>query len=174
MDTAIDSRLSGVGTEEARGLQGRAAVANAKLAYRRFGEFFDSERFARQRARGARPQRLLWGSTSTKNPAYRDVLYVEELIGPETVNTVPPATVDAFRNHGVVRATLQDNWADAEAALHRIAALGIDIDQVAAQLQLDGLAAFAGAFEQLLAAVSAKVASEAMLPAGAHGGARSV
>ena len=157
VDTAVDVELDRVGTPEALGIRGKAAIANAKLAYAQFQELFRSRRFERQRERGARPQRVLWGSTSTKNPDYRDVLYVEDLIGPETVNTIPPKTVDAFRDHGNVRTTLTAGVTEAEALLGRLGELGIDVDRVTAKLQDDGVAAFAASFDQLLEALAAKI-----------------
>ena len=154
VDNSIDPVLDGIGTDEALALRGMAAVANAKLAYRRYQEIFEGEPFAAARARGARPQRPLWASTSTKNPAYSDVLYVDELIGPNTVNTIPPATVDAFRDHGTIDATALTNGVDeAEDHFVRLAALGVDFDGITEQLQVDGVASFAKAFEGLLAAI---------------------
>ena len=157
VDTAVDAELERIGSPEASSLRGRAAVANAKQAYARFQELFKSGRFERQRTRGARPQRVLWGSTSTKNADYSDVLYVEELIGPETVNTIPPKTVDAFRDHGKVQTTLTSGLSDAEGTLSRLGALGIDMRGVTSRLQEDGVAAFAAAFDQLLAALEVKL-----------------
>jgi transaldolase len=157
VDTAIDAKLEGNGSPDALDLRGRAAVANGKQAYARFQELFKSGRFERQRARGARPQRVLWGSTSTKNPDYRDVLYVEALIGPETVNTIPPKTVDAFRDHGAVRTTLTSGLPEANDVLRRIGELGVDMAGVTSKLQLDGVEAFTSAFDQLLTALTAKL-----------------
>ena len=155
VDTKVDKELEAIGTEDALALRGKAAVANAKLAYRRFEEIFRGEAFAPLAVRGARVQRPLWASTGTKNPAYSDVLYVDELIGPETVNTLPVATMDAFRDHGCVRATLREDLAAAEATFAGLAALGVDLDAVTAELQVEGVAAFAASFEQLLAALDA-------------------
>ncbi|MFQ5949025.1 MAG: transaldolase, partial [Acidimicrobiia bacterium] len=127
VDTAVDRILDDDGGPEALGLRGTIAVANARLAYRRFQELFN-ERFADLKRRGARPQRLLWASTGTKNPAYSDVMYIEELVGADTVNTVPPATLEAFRDHGSVRgATIAEDVAGAEAAVERLSALGVDL-----------------------------------------------
>ena len=154
VDNTIDAELDAIGTDEALALRGIAAVANAKLAYRRYQEIFEGEPFAVARARGARPQRALWASTSTKNPAYSDVLYVDELIGPNTVNTIPPATVDAFRDHGTIDATALTTDVDgAEAHFEKLTAVGVDVDAITAQLQVDGVGSFAKAFDGLLAAI---------------------
>lgn len=134
-------------------LRGKAAIANAKLAYRTYQRLVSDRRWKKLAARGARPQRLLWGSTSTKNPAYRDVVYVEELIGPDTVNTMPPATLEAFRDHGVPRASLEQEVEAAEQTLQMLEVQGISMDQVTAQLLDEGVRLFAQSFDQLLAAV---------------------
>ena len=157
VDTAVDAELGRIGTPEALALGGRAAAANAKRAYARFQQLFHTGRFERQRTRGARPQRVLWGSTSTKNPAYRDVLYIEELIGPETVNTIPPKTADAFRDHGIVRTTLSSGLPEAEALLAQLSEIGIEMGRITAKLQDDGVDAFAASFDNLLAALAAKI-----------------
>ncbi len=157
VDTKIDGALEAIGTKRALALRGGAAVANAKLAYRRFREIFHGEDFAPLAARAGRVQRPLWASTGTKNPAYSDVLYVDELIGPETVNTLPVATMNAFRDHGQVRTTVTENVGAAEAALADLAVLGVDFDAVAAELQVEGVAAFAASFDQLLAALEKKL-----------------
>lgn len=135
-------------------LQGKLAIANAKLAYRIFQEMFSSPRFQRLQAQGARMQRLLWASTSTKNPAYRDVIYVEELIGPHTVNTMPPATIEAFKDHGQLRQSLTEKVDEAEAVLAAIQQAGLDVGAITAQLLDEGVAAFAQSFEDLLATVA--------------------
>jgi transaldolase len=153
VDTRVDAALEALGTEEALGLRGKAAVANARLAYRRFEEIFRTEEFDALAQRGARVQRPLWASTSTKNPSYRDVIYVEELIGRDTVNTLPVATLEAFRDHGVPRVSIAEDLEGAQATFARLADLGIDLDAVTEQLQEDGVAAFADAFDQLLAAL---------------------
>jgi transaldolase len=153
VDTKVDAALESIGSPDALELRGKAAVANAKLAYRRFEEIFGGEAFGAQSARGARPQRPLWASTSTKNPDYRDVIYVEELIGPQTVNTLPVATLDAFRDHGQPRTSLTEDLADAEWVFSRLADLGVNLDAVTAELQTQGVAAFAASFDQLLAAL---------------------
>ncbi len=155
VDTKVDAALEAIGTADALALRGMAAVANAKLAYRRFSELFGGEAFAPQLARGAKVQRPLWASTSTKNPNYRDVVYVEELIGPDTVNTLPVATLDAFRAHGQPRASLLEDVAGAERVFANLTGLGVDLDAITAELQVEGVAAFAASFDQLLGALDA-------------------
>ncbi|MEE4377606.1 MAG: transaldolase [Candidatus Competibacteraceae bacterium] len=154
----LDSTLDPLLAEKQPMLQGKIAIANAKYAYQRFKERFNDTRFAALRAAGALPQRLLWASTSTKNPAYRDVLYVENLIGPDTVNTVPPATYQAFRDHGVVANKLESGIETALAELASLASLGIDLRAVTDHLEQEGVAAFAQSFANLLAGLEAKVA----------------
>jgi transaldolase len=156
VDTVVDKALESHGSARALALRGRIAVANAKLAYRRFEEIFYGAPFAKLKARGARVQRPLWASTSTKNPAYRDVFYVEELIGRDTVNTLPPATLEAFRDHGVVRGTLVEGVDAARSQIGELAALGIDLGAVTEQLQVDGVAAFAQSYDALLGSLEAK------------------
>ncbi|MEA2022759.1 MAG: transaldolase, partial [Actinomycetota bacterium] len=154
VDGKVDAALNAIGTDEALSLRGMAAVANAKLAYRRYQEVFEGSPFDPARSRGARAQRALWASTSTKDPAYSDVLYVAELVGPNTVNTIPPATIDAFRDHGIVDpAALTSGVDDAEQHFARLASLGIDFDAITEELQVEGVASFAGAFDGLLAAI---------------------
>lgn len=165
VDSEIDRRLADLGGEAAQ-LAGRIGIANSKMAYRRFEELFRGDAFAAARQRGARVQRVLWASTSTKNPAYRDVLYVEELIGPDTVNTLPPATVDAFRDHGETAATLTAGLSRAAADLERLAALGIDLDEVTELLQRQGLEKFAEPFDRLLATLAEKRRALASVAAG--------
>ena len=153
VDTAVDAELEALGTAEALALRGRAAVANAGLAYRRFAEIFHGDDFAPLERRGARVQRPLWASTSTKNPSYPDVKYVEELVGPETVNTIPTATLDAYRDHGRPRNALAEAARSGPEELARLRSLGVDLDRVTEQLQVEGVAAFARSFDQLLAAL---------------------
>jgi transaldolase len=153
VDTAVDASLEGLGTTEALALRGKAAVANAGLAYRRFLEIFHGDRFGPLAARGARVQRPLWASTSTKNPSYPDVKYVEDLVASETVNTIPTATLDAFRDHGAPRRALGGDLDWCAAELDRIRAVGIDLDRVTDQLQIEGVTAFARSFDQLMAAL---------------------
>ncbi|SOD41980.1 transaldolase [Nitrosovibrio sp. Nv4] len=156
VDVLIDPLLEKIGTPEALALRGKIAIANAKLAYQRFRDIFYGEPFAALRAKGARVQRPLWGSTGTKNPAYSDVLYVEELIGPDTVNTVPPKTLAAFREHGRVRETLLENIAQAKTDIAQLENLGIDLEAVTEKLQNDGAAAFAASYDKLLAELKNK------------------
>lgn len=153
VDSNIDPQLAKLG---ATALQGKAAVANAKLAYADFQKTFGAERFRRLAAAGARVQRPLWASTGTKNPAYSDVLYVEELIGPDTVNTVPPQTLDAFRDHGAVRRTLDAGLSEAEGVFAELAGLGISMPAVTEQLEREGVKSFMDAFTQLLEAVEGR------------------
>jgi transaldolase len=154
VDTEADRRLDeNDGPEE---LKGKLAVANAKLAYQRFTELFAGERWEALGARGARAQRCLWASTSTKNPAYRDVLYVEELIGPETVNTMPEETVQAFQDHGEVALTLERELEEAHRVFERVAEAGVDYDDVVAVLEREGVQKFSDSFTELLDGVRAK------------------
>jgi transaldolase/glucose-6-phosphate isomerase len=160
VDTEVDARLERLGTPAALALRGRTAIANSKVVYRRFREIFDGTAFAALRARGCRVQRPLWASTSTKNPAYRDVVYVEELVGADTVNTMPPATVAAFREHGIVRgAAVAENVEGAVEDLRRLREAGVDLDQVTRDLQVQGVAAFAKSYGQLVAALEARRAA---------------
>nr|WBU15427.1 transaldolase [uncultured bacterium] len=142
--------------EQLRSLLGKAGIANAKLAYRRFQQVFSDRRFLALAERGARVQRCLWASTSTKNPAYSDVMYVEGLIGPQTVNTLPQATLEAFRDHGRVSPTLARGVDEAEAVIARLAYLGIDIEEVAAQLEVEGVRLFVEAYRRTLTALAEK------------------
>lgn len=156
VDSLIDKHLDRIGTPEAKALRGRAAVANAKLAWHRFREIFHGAAFEPLRRRGAHVQRVLYGSTSTKDPAYPDVKYVEELIGPETVNTLPPETLDAYLDHGRAASALEHGADEARAALASLAAQGIDLGEVTEFLQRDGVQKFADAFDQLLAALESR------------------
>jgi transaldolase len=156
VDTETDRRLAEVGRED---LQGRLAVANAKLAYQHYLEVFGSERWVRLAVAGARTQRCLWASTSTKNPAYRDVLYVEELIGAETVNTMPLETIAAFRDHGVVVDTLAQGIGEAQALLDELAEAGVDYEDVVETLEREGVEKFAASFRHLLAGIESKRAA---------------
>ena len=156
VDTEADRRLAEVGRED---LQGKLAVANAKLAYQHYLATFAGDRWDALAAEGARPQRCLWASTSTKNPAYRDVLYVEELIGPQTVNTMPFETIAAFQDHGVVRDTLTEGLDDARALFAELAAAGVDYDDVVATLETEGVQKFADSFTQLLEGIEARRAA---------------
>jgi transaldolase len=150
VDTLVDKRLEARGAEAAA-LRGKSAIALAKLAYAEYRSLFAEPDFAALAARGARPQYLLWASTGTKNPAYSDVLYVEPLIGPHTVNTLPDATLAAFRDHGRAALTLETGLDEARAQFEALARLGVDMEGVGAQLQTEGVALFAQSFDQLLA-----------------------
>ncbi|HXV58668.1 MAG TPA: transaldolase [Gaiellaceae bacterium] len=154
VDTEADRRLDEAGAPDE--LNGKLAVANAKLAYGRYREIFAGERWERLAAAGAAPQRCLWASTSTKNPDYRDVLYVEELIGPETVNTMPEETIEAFQDHGRVALTLEQGLDEARRVFERVAEAGVDYDDVTATLEREGVEKFADSFEELLAGIREK------------------
>ncbi|HEY7859983.1 MAG TPA: transaldolase [Gemmatimonadaceae bacterium] len=162
VDTEAERRLDALvaanpsRAEEAKAFRGRVAVANAKLAYALFRERFSGARWEALAARGARVQRPLWASTSTKNPAYRDVMYVEDLIGPDTVNTMPPATIKAFEDHGVVDRTVDSHIDDERALIARLEAAGISLGDVTATLLRDGLASFARSFDSLIAGLESK------------------
>lgn len=156
VDTIFDKALEAIGTEKALSLRGKMGVANAKAAYRRFRQVFGGERFAALKAHGAQVQRPLWASTSTKNPAYSDVLYVEELIGADTVNTMPPQTITAFKDHGIAEPRLTQDVDAALATMDAVAALGIDYTELTETLQKQGVEAFAKAFEDLLANLDEK------------------
>ena len=157
VDTEADKRLEKIGTPEALALRGKLAIANAKLAYRRYQELFNGERWEFLAAKGARPQRCLWASTSTKNPEYRDVLYVEELIGPHTVNTMPAETMRDFQDHGEIRGdTVLADVAGAHALFGELAAVGVDYDDVVETLELEGVQKFAESFAELFEGVRAK------------------
>jgi transaldolase len=163
VDTEIDKRLDALavkasGADKAKilALRGKAAIANAQLAYKLFLEEFAKPRWAPLGAAGARLQRPLWASTSSKNPAYRDVMYVEQLIGPDTVDTMPPATIEAFRDHGVVRRTVDADFASAERVMQDLAAVGIDMTDVTDKLLSEGLASFQKSFESLTAGLERK------------------
>lgn len=159
VDQAIDDKLPSLPAAERErlaGLKGKVAIANGKLAYQDYKKLFSGERWERLAAKGARPQRLLWASTGTKNKAYSDVLYVDELIGSNTVNTMPPATLDAFRDHGKLENTLEAGIADARQVLAELAAAGISLDEITAQLVTDGVQLFADAADKLLGALARK------------------
>ncbi|WP_396222667.1 transaldolase [Gemmatimonas sp.] len=165
VDSAIDKQLGTMAAaaperaEALLALQGKAAIANAKLAYRLFQASFSGARWAALSSRGARVQRPLWASTSTKNPAYRDVIYVEELIGPDTVNTLPPATLEAFRDHGEVRPSVMESVAEAERSLAALEAHGVSLEAVTDTLLAEGLASFEQSFVTLLAGLARKRAA---------------
>jgi transaldolase len=157
VDTEADKRLEAIGTEEALALRGKLAIANAKLAYENYLQAFSGPRWEALEAKGALPQRCLWASTSTKNPEYRDVLYVEELIGPHTVNTMPEETIQAFQDHGEVRGdTVLEGVDEAHRLLEQLAAVGIDYDDVVLTLEKEGVQKFSDSFAELLEGVRAK------------------
>jgi len=160
VDALLDARIAAADTaqgQKLKSLLGEVAIANAKLAYASFTKMRAGERWKKLASAGARPQRLLWASTGTKNPAYSDVLYVEELIGPDTVNTLPPATLDAFRDHGKVRNSLGEDLAGAQAVLAELQHAGISLDEVTGRLLEEGVVLFADAFDKLLAALEARL-----------------
>lgn len=166
VDSEIDKRIEAVAASASEGvrdgilaLRGRAAVANARLAYRLFTQKFSGERWEKLAAAGARVQRPLWASTSAKNPAYRDVLYVETLIGPHTVNTMPPATVDAFRDHGETARTVDTEWTASEQLFHDLEQAGISMRDVTDKLLADGLASFQKSFDTLIQGLERKAAA---------------
>jgi transaldolase len=166
VDTEIDKRLdalaataTGAGRDRILALRGKAAIANAKLAYELFRTEFSSPRFAALRDAGARVQRPLWASTGVKNPAYRDTVYVEDLIGPDTVNTMPPALIDAFREHGEVRRTVDVDLEGARRAIADLHEVGIDLKDVTDKLLREGLGSFQKSFETLTAGLDRKSAT---------------
>jgi transaldolase len=159
VDSMIDERLKtakGDDTQLLEALRGKIAIANAKQAYRYYQKMIETPRWKALAARGAQSQRLLWASTSTKNPKYRDVLYIEELIGPDTVNTIPPATMDAFRDHGVLRRTLDADLAAADQTMSDLEKTGISMKQVTGKLLNDAIRLFDDAFTQLHQVVEQK------------------
>lgn len=158
VDSKADAVLEKIGTDEALALRGKVAVANAKLAYRTYRAIFEGPAFAAALENGARPQRCLWASTSTKNPAYPDVLYVDTLVGPDTVNTLPPATVDAFIDHGEIDPTaVGSDPEDAEATLHAFRAVGADLDIVTEELLQEGVEKFADSYVDMLDTLRRKI-----------------
>jgi len=156
VDTEADKRLEEVGTNEARSLRGKLAIANAKLAYRRYRELFSSDHWRELELKGATRQRCLWASTSVKNPDYRDTMYVEELIGPETVDTMPEETIQAFQDHGEVALTLEQDVDEAQSVLERVAQAGVDYDEVVRGLEEEGVQKFKDSFTELLEGIKEK------------------
>ncbi len=156
VDTEVDQRLEAIGTDEALALRGRAALAQAKLAYQLFRRRFSGPRWDALAARGARLQRPLWASTSTKNPAYPDTLYVDGLIGPDTINTLPEATIAAFEDHGALATTIDTDIDDAQRTLDRLEAIGVSMTDVGRTLEDEGVASFTKSFDDLLATLEAK------------------
>ena len=156
VDTEVDRRLEQLGGTAAADLAGKAAVAQAKLAYQIFQERFSGERWKSLEANGAHLQRPLWASTSTKNPAYSDLLYVDNLIGPHTVNTLPDKTIAAFEDHGRVERTVDSGVDEARRTLDRLAECGVDMDDVGRVLEEEGVAAFVKSYDELLQALENK------------------
>jgi len=156
VDTEVDRRLETAGTDEALALRGRAAIAQAKLAYQLFREQFSGARWQRLAEHGAHLQRPLWASTSTKNPAYPDTVYVDALIGPDTVNTLPEATIAAFEDHGTPARAIDTGVDEAAEVMRRLAAAGVDMDDVGLTLETQGVAGFHASYQQVLAALRAK------------------
>jgi transaldolase len=157
VDTETDKRLEAIGTDDALKLRGKLAIANAKLAYEHYLDSFSGPRWEFLEGKGATPQRCLWASTSTKNPAYRDVMYVEELIGPHTVNTMPEETIRAFQDHGKVKSdTVVEDVQAAHKLLKKLRKVGVDYDDVTETLELEGVQKFADSFAELLDGVRAK------------------
>ena len=164
VDTEVDKRLdaiaatkNGAERDKVLALRGKAAIANAQLAYELFQQEFSTPRWKPLQASGARLQRPLWASTGVKNPAYRDTVYVEQLIGPDTVNTMPPALIDAFREHGEVRRTVDANYDEARSTIAELASVGVDMTQVTDKLLREGLASFQKSFDTLSAGLLKKV-----------------
>ncbi len=168
IDSAIDSQISdkvkqskdAKERELLESIEGKVAIANAKLTYKRYQEIFSSDRWKKLESKGAKSQRVLWASTSTKNPKYPDTLYVDQLIGPDTVNTIPPATFDAFREHGTVKQTLTEGVDDAKRVMENLAKVGISMKKVTDELVIDGVKLFADAFQKLLDTVEKQRGSE--------------
>ncbi len=156
IDSSVDEWLAKQNSADAKALEGKVAIANAKMAYQSFGKLFGGERFAVLAAKGARAQRLLWASTGTKNPDYSDTLYIDELVGKDTVNTVPPATLDAFQDHGNPKEALSKDVEEASATLTKASELGLDLEAVCDKLLKDGVAAFVQAMDDLLASIESR------------------
>lgn len=158
IDKLLEAKIAETNDESLRDLLGKTAIANSKVMYEKYQQLFgaENERWQKLAAKNANPQRLLWASTSTKNPAYKDTYYVEALIGEDTVDTMPPATVDAFRDHGKVAATLTENMQQAHEVLRRVEAAGIDLDKAMDELQTEGVAGFVKSFENLTDALVKK------------------
>jgi transaldolase len=158
VDTEVDNRLDKLGTDEARSLRGKAGIANAQLAYERYERAFDTDRWRTLASAGARPQRPLWASTSTKNPDYRDVMYVEDLVAPGVVNTMPEHTIHAFADHGMVKpGVVQASYGSARDVLDRLEALGVTYDDVTQTLEREGVAKFEASWLELLGSVETQM-----------------
>jgi transaldolase len=158
VDTKVDKLLEKINTPEANALKGKIGIANAKMAYQGFKELFNSPRWSHLAERGGRIQRVLYGSTGTKNPEYSDVMYVENLIGPDTINTVPRETLAAFLDHGKVARTLEENLEEARAQLNQLAELGIDLEVIGAQLSEEGIQKFIEPYDSLIERIKEKSA----------------
>ena len=160
VDPLLEEKITAVGErverQKLKALLGKAAIANARLVYQEFKHLFDTPRFETLKHSGAHVQRPLWASTSTKNPAYRDVLYAEELIGPDTVDTMPLTTIENFRDHGRVRHSIEDNIQEARSELVALEDVGIHYDQVTRQLQEEGVRKFADSFHSLFQGITSK------------------
>ncbi|MGH3663349.1 MAG: transaldolase, partial [Micromonosporaceae bacterium] len=165
VDTEVDKRLEKLGSAEAKALLGKAAIANARLAYQRYEKVFSSDRWKALADAGATPQRPLWASTSSKNPNYRDVMYVEQLIAPGVVNTMPAATVDAYADHGETNPdTITDQYPAAQQVLDDLARVGVDYDDVVRVLESEGVEKFAASWGELLDSVSEQLAAAGAAP----------
>jgi transaldolase/transaldolase/glucose-6-phosphate isomerase len=160
VDSAVDRLLTEQADLSAKELLGKSAVANSKVVYQRYRELFTGAGFAQMASAGVQKQRLLWASTSTKNPDYSDTLYVDELIGPDTVNTMPPVSIEAFRDHGTVSNSLESKLEHAEGVLDALKDYGVDLNKVTDQLQVDGVTAFANSYDQLLATLEQKISTD--------------
>lgn len=159
VDTAVDAQLgelSGAKAEQSSALAGQIGIANAKVAYGHFANLFGSEQWQKLAGLGAKPQRLLWASTGTKNPEFRDTLYIEELLGPQTVNTIPPKSLDAFRDHGVAEVRLATRLAEAHKQISALDDFGINLTAITDQLEADGLQSFSDAFDRLMDSIAEK------------------
>ncbi len=156
VDSKIDKMLDDAGNQS---LKGKIAIANGKVVYQRYQEIFEGEDFAELAAAGAAPQRVLWASTSTKDPSYPDTLYIDELIGSETVNTMPPNTIDAFRDHGTVAVTLTQEIAEAHAQIEQLEEVGISLKEATEALQDEGVDKFAASFDELMKTLEKKISS---------------
>jgi transaldolase len=160
VDTEVDKRLDKIGSEEAKKLKGKAAIANARLAYQRYEQVFSSPRWQALADAGAHPQRPLWASTSTKNPAFRDTIYVEELVAPGVVNTMPEPTIHAFADHGEVRGdTITGGYAEAQQLIDELNAFGVEYDDVVLTLEREGVDKFSASWQELLEGVKASLAA---------------
>ncbi|MEM7116698.1 MAG: transaldolase [Chloroflexota bacterium] len=159
VDAAVDKKLEALNDPAAETLMGKAGIANCRVVYQRFKQIFHGEEFEALQASGAARQRLLWASTSTKNPSYPDTMYIDELVGPETVNTMPPKTLEAFRDHGSVANRIEAEVEDAYTTLDHLAELQIDLNEITEKLQDDGVDSFSNAFDQLINTITEKKAA---------------